>query len=181
MRGVFAFVFLVVIATAFLSFSQRKPQDLTQAIAVEKLYYLDSGFQSALRQSLLSEEPAQSLPSLEGFFEANALSQGISADLWFGFVSDTDLESVKKRMLAEKKALKPVNSFDFSTVFEGLPALLAILEQREYGWVISSSGLALFSKESSGFFKPFGRRPAFGASFYYAELAYLSVAGEGFR
>ena len=182
MRGVFSFLFLAAVLFAVLALQPSRGEDLSRPWLVEKVHYLDLDFKNALRQALDArdaEEAASRLVSLEGFFERKAAGQGVSADLWVGFVSEGDVAELKASMLAEKKALKCGNCFDFSLPFEGIAVVNAFLGFGEK-LVVSSSGLSLFSKAADSFFRPFGKKPFFGASLYSDGLAYVALAGEGF-
>lgn len=184
MKGVFAFLLFSVVLLAVLIMPVRKPVDLTQSIFVEKLYYSDLDFKNSVRQCFSLSNVSKAINCLkdfEGFFEGKKLREGVSADVWVGFVTQSDVELLKQKMLSEGKALKCSNCFDLGVVFEGLSVLNAFLSF-EGRVVVSSSGLVLFSKQAGDlFFKHFGKRSFIGASFYGGGIAVVSTIGEGFK
>lgn len=180
LKGVFAFVFVAVVVLALLSLPRRPQEDFSRSVVAEKVEYLGLDFKNALRQSLTARnvsETALRMALLEGFFEEKAARDGVSADLWAGFVSQDELTLLTKRMVAEKKALKCGQCFDLSTLFEGVYALSAVLGA---DGTISSAGVYLFSQAGDKFFQYLGRRPVIAASFYADGIAVVSTAGEGF-
>lgn len=183
LKAVIAFLFFSVVVLAVLLTPVRSGEDLTQTIVVEKIFFSELDFKNSVRQCFSIGNLTRSfscLIDLEGFFEGEMSRAGISSDLWVGFVSSTDLEDLKQKMLLEGRALKCGNCFDFDVVFEGLSVLNAVLffEERV---VVSSTGIYLFSKAGNYFFHVFGNHPVIGASFYANGMAVVSTVGEEFK
>ena len=197
MKGLVSFALLLVFATVLARVSQTRTAAAAEAysakeavFALEKRYYVDVDLKNAFRQVLAaaqgtgSEEKivdaARKLALLEEFAEKKYAEKGIHIDCWVGEADAPGLRELYRKMLDEKRALKPPGAMDL---------YMHVLDWRG-GPVPVSAGLLAVDPASGKLFvsrnsatvpaQPF-QKPVFGASIYFDDVAAVAIIGEGFH
>jgi len=196
-RGIVSFA-LVLVFSALLAHvadtrieTAKESHFAKQAVfSLEKRYYADLEVKNAFRQALANAQgaggeektvdAARKLALLEQFAEAEFAERGIQVDLWLGDAGAADFAELRKRMLAERRTLKPGGALDLSVHvldWRGRPVPLAaalLAHDPASGKVLVARNTALVPEQ------PF-LMPVFGASIYFDDVAAVAVIGEGFH
>jgi len=196
-RGIISFALILAFSAALAHVAASRLETEKQSyaakealLALEKRYYTDLDVKGAFRQALASAQgtgseekivdAAGKLALLEGFAERQYAERGIQLDLWLGDAGAGEISGLRRSMLEENRALKPLGAVDLSAFvldWRGKPVPLAaalLASDPASGKVFVSRNTALVPEQ------PF-LRPVFGVSIYFDGVAAVAVIGEGFH